>query len=456
MRMKKTTIGITGFGRFGQVLHDLFKDGFKLLVSSSTYKQGDFEGVEFAPLEEVIKRSDAIFLTVPINKMDPMAKRVKPYLAKGQIVIDVCSIKEYSFGALKDNLKGTGVHIWPTHPMFGPDSSKDGFQGLRWVSCEEEISPAIIAPYVDYLEEKGLKIVRVSCSKHDQLAAKTQGLTHLVGRVLKELGVERTQIDTIGFEKLMEVKEQTCNDTWELFCDLQLFNKYSMENERELREAILKVFASLLDSTIKRDKILIGIQGGKGSFNDEAIRFFLGREDVDKKKLFGDKPIEIEYLITSDAVLSALTKGETDYGLFALENSGSGIVIPSMEAMSRYNFQFVEIFDIPIVQCLVCHQDAKLEDLKKVFSHPQAISQCSKTLDRDYSALEKIMGSDKNDTAVTARELAEGTLGKEYAVIASETAASLCGLKIIEQGIHDDRENRTSFAFVKRRQLNEF
>jgi prephenate dehydrogenase len=454
--MKKKVIGITGFGRFGQVLHKLFEDGFEILVSSSTYKQGDFDGVNFASLEELVKRSDAVFLAVPINKMGAMAKKIKPFVKKDQLIVDVCSIKEYSHNILKSKLGDMGVHIWPTHPMFGPDSTKNGFENLRWVSCEEDIDQAVIEDFLRYLETKDLKIVKISCAEHDLLAAKTQGLTHLIGRVLDEFGAERTPIDTAGFELLMQVKDQTCNDSWELFCDLQYYNKYSLKKERELREAILKVFASLLDSTAQRDQIIIGIQGGKGSFNDEAIRYYLNRSDLDKNKLFGDKEIEIAYLITSDTVLSAITRGEIDYGLFALENSGSGVVIPSMEAMSSYNFKIVEIFDIPIIQCLMCHKDADQDKLTKVFSHPQAISQCAKTLDRDFGFLEKIPGSDKNDTAITAQELASGKIGKETAVIASETAAELCGLHIIKKSIHDATENRTSFAFVKRRQLNEF
>jgi prephenate dehydrogenase/prephenate dehydratase len=454
--MKKKVIGITGFGRFGQVLHKLFEDGFDILVSSSTYKQGDFAGVTFASLEELVKRSDAVFLAVPINKMRDMAKRIRPYVKEGQLIVDVCSIKEYSYNTLKTELRDTGVHIWPTHPMFGPDSTKHGFENLRWVSCEEDIDPTAIRDFLTYLEAKQLNIVKTSCAEHDLLAAKTQGLTHLIGRVLDGFGAERTPIDTAGFELLMQVKDQTCNDSWELFCDLQHYNKYSLKKERELREAILKVFASLLDSTIKRDEVLIGIQGGEGSFNDEAIQYYLKRTDIDKSTLFGDKKIKISFLITSDNVLSSITRGEIDYGLFALENSGSGVVIPSMEAMSSYNFKIVEIFDIPIIQCLMCHKNADRDNLTKVFSHPQAISQCNRTLDRDFGFLEKISGSDKNDTAITAQELASGKIGMETAVIASETAARLCDLKVIEKGIHDDTENRTSFAFVKRRQLNEF
>ena len=86
--MKKNTIAIIGFGRFGKVMHRLFIDGFDILVSSTSYKPGDIAGVTFVSLEAACRRSDAILLTVPINKTGPTGKRIRPYLRPGQIVVD--------------------------------------------------------------------------------------------------------------------------------------------------------------------------------------------------------------------------------------------------------------------------------------------------------------------------------------------------------------------------------
>ena len=65
--------------------------------------------------------------------------------------------------------------------------------------------------------------------EHDRMAASSQGITHFIGRVLKDSGVRSTDINTLGFNGLLSVIEQTCNDSWDLFKDLQKFNPYTNE-----------------------------------------------------------------------------------------------------------------------------------------------------------------------------------------------------------------------------------
>ena len=65
--------------------------------------------------------------------------------------------------------------------------------------------------------------------EHDRIAASSQGITHFIGRVLKEAGVRSTKINTLGFNELLGVIEQTCNVSWDLFRDLQKYNPYTKE-----------------------------------------------------------------------------------------------------------------------------------------------------------------------------------------------------------------------------------
>ena len=65
--------------------------------------------------------------------------------------------------------------------------------------------------------------------EHDKMAASSQGITHLIGRALNESGVRSTEINTLGFNELLCVIEQTCNDSWDLFQDLQIYNPYTNE-----------------------------------------------------------------------------------------------------------------------------------------------------------------------------------------------------------------------------------
>ena len=73
---------------------------------------------------------------------------------------------------------------------------------------------------------------------HDRLAAKTQGVTHFLGRTLKEFGIQKTNLDTQGFRDLIDLVDQTCHDTWELYTDLQLYNPYTNSMIEKLKNSV--------------------------------------------------------------------------------------------------------------------------------------------------------------------------------------------------------------------------
>ncbi len=243
------SIGIVGFGRFGRVLHRLFQNKFEVYVSSSSRGSEEVDGIRFRTLEETVYLCDALFLAVPIRSIRETARKIKPFLCPGHLVVDVCSVKEVPFSELTAELQGMGVHIWPTHPMFGPYSAKDGFRGLKWVSCEESIDPTVIAPLISHLEAEGLTIFRTDCESHDRTAARTQGLTHLIGRVMGELALAETPIDTVGFKRLIAIRDQICTDSMELFFDLMKYNRFSDEVQKAFETAVGTVLSRLSDNS---------------------------------------------------------------------------------------------------------------------------------------------------------------------------------------------------------------
>ena len=91
-----------------------------------------------------------------------------------------------------------------------------------------------------------------------------------------------------------------------------------------------------------RKMITIGIQGGKGSFSEQAtIRF---------AENHGLTDYNINYLISSEAVLQNVENAGTDYGIFAMENAQGGVVIESVEALAKHRCNIIEMFHIPIEQ----------------------------------------------------------------------------------------------------------
>ena len=65
--------------------------------------------------------------------------------------------------------------------------------------------------------------------------------------MLKEFGIQKTTIDTQGFRDLINLVDQTCNDSWELFQDLQLYNPYTKEMIKDLKKATKKIDKQLND-----------------------------------------------------------------------------------------------------------------------------------------------------------------------------------------------------------------
>ena len=183
----------------------------------------------------------------------------------------------------------------------------------------------------------------------------------------------------------------------------------------------------------------IGIQGGKGSFCDEAATFFAKNHGIDNLK--------VEYLIASDTVLEAVEKGQVHYGIFAMENAQGGVVIESVEALAIHRCEIVEMFYIPISQNLLARRGVFFGDITEIHSHQQALRQCRDYLAEHFWTRPLI---EEDDTAEAARRLKEGKILRTAGVIAPKACADLYGLVIVEENIHDLKNNLTLFIGVKK------
>ncbi|MDP3733438.1 MAG: prephenate dehydratase domain-containing protein, partial [Candidatus Daviesbacteria bacterium] len=274
-------------------------------------------------------------------------------------------------------------------------------------------------------------------------AAQSQGITHFIGRLLEEFKLKPNQIDTLGAKKLHEVINQTCNDTWELFLNLQNYNFYTKKIMLRLDKAYDKLHNKLLPKQVNSKFIIYGIQGGKGSFNEEAIRYYVNKNRI--------KNFKIKFLYTSQKVLDCLHKGEIDQGQFAIHNAVGGMVEESIQAMAKYKFAIVDQFAIKISHALMIRKDARFSEITTIMSHPQVFAQCKDTLLKKYPKLKQISGKGELiDQAVVAKHLSEGSLPKNIATMGSKIIAQIYDLQIIEDNLQDSKENYTGFLLVSR------
>lgn len=435
--MARQQISIIGFGRFGKVLYKLLKNDFDIVL----YDKKPIKGGEKS-LKQVYK-SDVIFYAIPIEDFKNTIAAHKKYFRPDHLLIDVLSVKMHPKKVFEKYLAGIGTKALLTHPMFGPDSVQDSFKNLPLIIDKFTTDKIRYDFWKNYFKKKGLNVIEMTAGKHDKIAAKSQGLTHFIGRLLDDYGFKPTRIDSLGAKTLLKVKDQTCNDTWQLFTNLQHFNPYTKQMRIRLGAVYDKLYNKLLPRQANPNFLTFGIQGGKGSFNEEAVMYYLAHA--------GTKKYKIKYLYTAENVLRALNAGEIDFGQMAIQNSVGGVVDETISAMAKYKFKISEQFEIKISHALMMRPDAKFSDITTIMSHPQALAQCKKTLMQKYGKLKQTSGKKELiDQAQVARRLAEKRLPKSLAVLGSRMLAKIYGLKIIEENLQDAKENYTSFMMVER------
>jgi arogenate dehydrogenase (NADP+), plant len=424
------TVAIVGFGRFGKTLYRLLKDDFKLII------------INRENASDIIK-ADIIFYCVPISSFESVIKSHKKYFKKNHLLIDVLSVKMHPKKIFEKYLKGLKTQALLTHPMFGPDSSKDGFIGLPMIMDKFKANKESFNFWKDFFIKKELKVIEISAKKHDQLAANSQGVTHFIGRLLEKFDFKPTEIDSLGSKKLQEVIGQTCNDTWQLFKDLQNYNPYTKSMRIKLGRTYDLLYNQLLPKRINRKKIVFGIQGGKGSFNEEAVMFYIKKNNI--------KKYQVKYLYTSEKVLKNLHKGTLDFGLFAVQNAIGGVIEESMYAMAKYKFKIVDEFQILVRHFLMKRKDVDSKNIKTITAHPQNFRQCKNNLKEKYPEMKLISGQgDLVDTAKAAESLAKGKIAKNTAILGPKNLAKIYNLEIFDENLQDNKNNLTTFFLVKR------
>ena len=175
----------------------------------------------------------------------------------------------------------------------------------------------------------------------------------------------------------------------------------------------------------------VAFQGEKGAYSDNAIRSYFARE-------VNSIPCRTFY-----DVMELVRKEKADFGVLPIENTIVGSIAHTYDLLLETRLNIVGELVIPISHCfLACHKIA-FKSIKKIYSHPAALSQCEVFL-RRFDKCEIIP---TYDTAGSAKMIAEQQLG-DTACIASEEAAEIYGLTILKSKIEDYPNNQTRFVVI--------
>ena len=143
--------------------------------------------------------------------------------------------------------------------------------------------------------------------------------------------------------------------------------------------------------------------------------------------------------------MKAVAEGEADYGVLPIENSSAGAVIDNYDLLIKYqNYIVAETF-LTVNHALLGLPGASTENIKTVFSHPQALMQCSEYLNSNRQWKQISL----ENTAVAAKKVVEeGDLSQ--AAVASEIAGRIYGLKVLKSSINHNKNNTTRFIILSR------
>lgn len=199
---------------------------------------------------------------------------------------------------------------------------------------------------------------------------------------------------------------------------------------------------SKLASEIKKS-----LEGSEKLFPERAVVACQGTEGAYSQfacdRMF--KYPEIMYVNSFDSVFEAVGRGLCRYGILPLENSTAGSVTAVYELMQKHKFYIVGSIKLCISHSLLAAPGVRLDGVKEIFSHEQAINQCSKFL----SELKDVKITVCANTAEAAKSVADS--GRtDCAAICSGDCAELYGLSEIASGISNTENNYTRFICISK------
>ncbi len=274
----------------------------------------------------------------------------------------------------------------------------------------------IDAALLDLLAERSAVVDEVAALKSRE-----------AGLSLRDLERERDLLSRIG----KEAQKRGLN----AFHVVRLFREVIEASVRRQESRLTREANEGLEPAILR----VGYQGAEGAYSQLAGR-----------KFFGDRPEEpifVGYRSFRQTV-EAVERDECDYAVLPLENSVAGSINETYGLLGSSKLHIVGEEVWPVEHCLLGIARTPLARLKRIYSHPQALMQCSEFLE----SLPGAVAESYFDTAAAVARVKE--LGsEENAAIASAEAGELHGLDVLRRDIANQRNNQTRFVVVHRKRF---
>lgn len=225
----KTSLGVIGFGAFGQLLARHLGRYFHLHVHDPAIASTDIDHVTLTDLA-CAARQPIVILAVPVSQMEAVARGIAPHVAPGALILDVGSVK-IAPARIMANLLPPHVDIVATHPLFGPQSARAGIAGHKIALClVRGRQGRRVAAFLRHSLK--LRVLMMTPEDHDREAAIVQGLTHLIAKTIDRMGPLPQSMTTRSFELLMAAVDLVRHDSPEVFDAITRANPFVTDVRR--------------------------------------------------------------------------------------------------------------------------------------------------------------------------------------------------------------------------------
>ncbi len=244
----------------------------------------------------------------------------------------------------------------------------------------------------------------------------------------------------LNTEREKEILDKVEADAGEFGSEARIFFSSLIEISRSYQYDFINSDNNL-EKTIHRAKnilnrekpgINVGCYGNVGTYTNQACDKFFPNAKLKFYKYFKD-------------IFNAIENNEIEFGVLPIENSLAGSVTDVYDLVIKHRYYIVGEVDVPINHCLAVKKGTNIDNIKEVYTHTQALHQCSKYIEeKGYKAIEYY------STADSAKFVSQSNKD-DIAVICSESAIEEYGLELVQKGIQNQKNNCTRFIVISKK-----